>query len=44
MTAPAIIRQEAGALPTIEEVPRPGYWHSDLSWAGHHTAVELEYD
>ncbi len=29
--------------PSIVDVPRPGCWHFDLSWAGHHAAVELEY-
>ena len=29
--------------PSIVDVPQPGCWHFDLSWAGHQAAVELEY-
>jgi hypothetical protein len=29
--------------PSIVDVPRAGCWHFDLTWAGHHAAVELEY-
>lgn len=29
--------------PSIIDVPKPGCWRFDLSWAGNHTAVDLEY-
>jgi hypothetical protein len=29
--------------PSIVDVPQPGCWHFDLSWAGHAAAVELPY-
>jgi hypothetical protein len=29
--------------PSIVDVPQPGCWHVDLSWAGHKASVELLY-
>jgi hypothetical protein len=29
--------------PSSVDVPTPGCWHFDLSWAGHKAAVELQY-
>jgi hypothetical protein len=29
--------------PSIVDVPKPGCWHLDLSWAGHKAAVELPF-
>jgi hypothetical protein len=29
--------------PSVIDVPKPGCWHFDLSWAGNHATVELEY-
>jgi hypothetical protein len=29
--------------PSIVDVPKPGCWHFDLSWAGHKAAVELQF-
>ena len=33
----------SGDLPSIVDVPRPGCWQFDLSWSGHRTAIELQY-
>jgi hypothetical protein len=32
-----------GDLPSIVDMPQPGCWHMDLSWSGHHAAMELQY-
>jgi hypothetical protein len=29
--------------PSIVDVPQPGCWHFDLTWAGHKASVELVY-
>jgi hypothetical protein len=29
--------------PSVVDVPTPGCWHLDLSWAGHRAALDLEY-
>jgi hypothetical protein len=29
--------------PSIVDVPEPGCWHLDLTWAGHQASIELEY-
>ncbi len=48
-TTPAIQQTQAtdsgpGEIyPSIVDVPQPGCWHLDLSWAGHLAAVELVY-
>jgi hypothetical protein len=32
-----------GPGPSIIDLPEPGCWHVDLTWNGHHDAMDLTY-
>jgi hypothetical protein len=34
----------SGDIPSTIDMPQSGCWHFDLSWSGHHSAIELQYE